>query len=288
MHYFRCMRADALRIASTASRFLFLMIALSPAYALAYTPAAPADPDFIYSFNTPGTLYASEYMQNTTSPYFWISSGGRMIIENGIGKTIQGRLPTGDISQVDYARVNPLDTDGGHYPQNTFRLVTRNTWGNGEESVQFRVTAQNLTNTPNRDGYSGIFLFSRYKDKDNLYYAGIRDDGLAVLKKKIGGEYYTLTYAQAFGTWGAYDKFSNPSLIPSWQWIGLKARTTTLSGGKVKIELLVDRANTGNWQPLVSYVDSGVGGAAFTGSGSGGIRTDYMDVQFDEFRFKAL
>jgi hypothetical protein len=250
--------------------------------------ADAASGELYYSCNVEGDLYAATYSGRSTSPYWWVSSGGRMLIREGICETIQGRLPSDDPSRIDYARVNPLDTQNGYYPQNTFRAVTKSTWGNSEQAMRFRITAQNHTNTPNRDGYSGVFLFNRYKDKDNLYYAGVRDDGLAVIKKKIGEEYYTLTYTQVFGDFNDYNKSTMTSFLPTWQWMGLKTRVTTNADGSVKLQLFLDKNDSGVWRLVASYTDRGVGGTAFSASGHGGIRSDYMDVQFDDYYEKAI
>lgn len=250
--------------------------------------AAPVSSDFLYSCNVEGDLFAAMTQDRSTSPYFWVSSGGRMEMREGLCETIQGKLPVSDPSRIEYARVNPLDTGNGYYPQNTFRLVTRAAWGNSEESVRFRITAQNLTNTPNREGYSGVFLFNRYLDKDNLYYAGVRDDGLAIIKKKIGTTYYTLAYTQVFGSFSQFDKVTDPSFLPTWQWMGIKTRVTNNSDGSVTIRLYLDKNDSGNFVQVASYTDRGIGGAPFRANGKGGIRTDYMDVQFDDFSEKAL
>lgn len=232
-------------------------------------------------------LQAAGSMAQSSSPYFWISSGGRLEIKNGVGQTIQGELPLTDAARIVYAKVNPLDTDQGKLPQNTFRLVSKSTWQNAEERVLFRVTKHNLTDTPNRDGYSGIFLMTRYRDKDNLYYAGLRNDGFAVIKKKIRGTYYTLSDVTYF-TGVPYDKFRNPSLIPTNTWMGMKVETVTETDGTVHITLFVDQNNTGTWQNVLSATDRGVGGRPFGGAGHGGIRTDYMDVEFDYVAFKSM
>ena len=243
---------------------------------------------FVYSFNIPGSLEASTYMENSTSPYFWISSGGRMIIKDGVGETIQGPLSVGDPEQVNYATVNPLDTVGGLYPQNTFRLITRNTWENTEEEAYFNIVKTNLTDTPNREGYSGLLLFSRHMDSNNLYYAGIRQDGLAIIKKKIDGVYYSLIYKQVFGNYNDYNKITNPNLMPQNQWLGLRLRTTTNIDGTVDLNLMGDLTGNGDWVTLLNARDNGVGGSTLTSPGSGGIRTDYMDVKFKDFQIKKI
>jgi hypothetical protein len=133
-----------------------------------------------------------------------------------------------------------------------------------------------------------VLLFNRHVDKDNLYYAGLRDDGLAVIKKKIGGEYFTLDYTQIFGDFNNYNKWTNPSFLPLNQWFGLKTRVTTLSNGSVYIQLFLDRNNDGNWKQILTATDNGIGGRPITQAGSGGIRSDYMDLQFKDFEETAF
>lgn len=256
----------------------------------AVIPDAPKNEkrSFFYSFETDGELLSATSMPQSSSPYFWVSSGGRMVIQNGIGSTLAGTMPTNDPAHKAYAKVNPLDTDGGKHPQNTFRLVTKSVWGNADQRIAFRITNQNLTNTPNRDGYSGIFLMNRYADKDNLYYAGIRDDGQAIIKKKIGGKYYTLGSVQVFGKKGQYHKTKNPSLLPSQHWMGMKSRVVNNADGSATITLMLDYDATGAWKTVLSAKDTGVGGKVLSEAGHGGLRTDYKDVEFDNFEFREL
>ena len=256
-------------------------------------PVPPPPPEgtpnpahFLYTFNKDGILDGSTEMRDSTSPYFWISSGGQLIIEDGVGKTIQGARTNGDFWHDAYAKVNPLDTENGKHPQNTFRLVTKSAWQDVEESATFRITKYNLTNTPNRDGYSGLFLMGRYIDQYNLYYAGIRDDGLGIIKKKINGKYYTLAVEQVYGNKENYRK-SAAGFLPANTWIGIKARMTNV-GSSVRIELFLDRDNNGNWQKTVTTTDNGIGGPALLKAGHGGIRTDYKDVEFDNFEFQGI
>ncbi len=103
---------------------------------------------FSYTFNTPGTLYEVGGSGNSTSPYWWVDSGAKFIIENGIGSTIQGSLATDDPWRLAYARDNPQDTDNGYHPQNIFRLVTKPTWTDYVQQIYFKVTASNLSASP--------------------------------------------------------------------------------------------------------------------------------------------
>ncbi len=63
-----------------------------------------------------------------------------------------------------------------------------------------------------------------------------------------------------------------------------------LPDGKVKIDLYIDKGWTGVWTLAASATDDGksYGGAAITNPGYGGIRTDFMDVEFENFRLRNL
>lgn len=282
-------RAAPLWTSLCAGAALFVLFAaigmpFNPAEAVS---AARVSSPFRYTFNSAGMLAEAGSMSETSSPYFWLNSGAYLPIKNGIGSTVIGALPSDDYWRQLYARTNPLDTGNGYYPQNLFRLVTRSTWGDVEERVSFKILKTNLTDTPNRDCYSGVLLFGRYKDGDNLYYLGLRHDGSATIKKKINGTYYTLASAQIFGSKGEYDRWNNPNLIPENQWMGMKARFDNLANGSVKITLYLDRYNNGIWKEILTATDSGTGGGVLS-PGSGGIRSDYMDVQFDDFEIRNI
>ncbi len=257
-------------------------------FTLSSSDASAQTTPWRYTFNSPGVLLEAGSMADSTSPYFWVNSGGKFIIKDGLGMTNQGALSTLDPARQIYSVMNPLDTGNGYYAQNTLRLITKASWGSVDETVKFRITKTNLTDTPNRDGYSGIFLFGRYKDQHNLYYVGLRHDGQAVIKKKIGGTYHTLGEKQVFGAQSAYDRMSNPNLMPENTWMGLRARFENLANGSVRITLYLDKVDTGSYAQVLSVTDAGTGGAPFTATGKAGIRTDYMDVQFDDFELRNL
>lgn len=251
-------------------------------------PVAVAPALLTYTFNKDGTLFETGKVKDSSSPYFWVTSGGELQIKGGVGKTIQNQLSADDRVRLIYKAMNPLDTAEGYTPQNTFRMVTKATWGNVDETILFRIAKTNLTNTPNRDGYSGIFLMGRYRDANNLYYVGIRHDGQAVIKKKINGAYHTLGHTQAFGEQSQYHKWSKPNLLPQNQWVGLRARFENLANGSVRIRMYLDAKNSGAFKEIVTVTDAGIGGPAHTGNGSGGIRTDFMDVEFDNYDVRAF
>ena len=261
-----------------------------PTNALPTITQNPLPSPFLYTFNVPGILYESGTMAESSSRYFWVNSGAKFIIANGTGQTIQGTLIPDEPWRVKYARTNPLDTGNGYYPQNIFRLVTRNTWKNFSQQIQFKLTNVNITDTPNRDGYSGVLFLNRYHDGANLYYAGLREDGTAVIKKKVGGRYYTMASRAVF-TERVYDKWTNPNLIPMNTWMGLKSEVRDLPDGSVSIVLWLDKNNTGAWQKVLSTVDSnGKYGSTsvIEGPAYAGLRTDYLDVQFKAYKFSEI
>ena len=88
---------------------------------------------------------------------------------------------------------------------------------------------------------------------------------------------------------GAYHRDTNPNLLPQNTWFGVRSVVKNLSGGRVQIQLYVDRTNTGKWELATEAIDDGsVGGPVIAGEGYGGLRTDYMDVTFDNYYMKAL
>lgn len=263
-------------------RILFLSLSLS---ALGLAPAlARADGALRYTFNSAGTLFEAANPAESTSPYWWVNSGGKLVIKDGVGMTAAGDQKAGDPWRLLYAATNALDTDGGLHPQNIFRLVTKGVWADADTSVEFKITKAHRSDSPNRDAHNGILFFSRYQDGDNLYYAGVRADGQAVIKKKIGGTYHTLASVQIFGRDGVYDRDDEPMLLPLKKWTGMKLETLNRKDGSVFLRLFLDRENDGTYVSILSAVDAGTGGSPFRAAGHSGIRTDFLDVSFDDFR----
>lgn len=239
------------------------------------------------TFSTWGTLEEAGSMATSSSDSWWLNSGGRLELRNGSARTIQGDLPNGDRWRAAYASADPTDTDGGVRPQNLFRLVTRSAWRNVREGFYFRIRATDLSNSPNRAESNGILIFSRYRDSDNLYYAGVRVDGTAVVKKKSRGSYHLLGQTKILP--GSYDRWSSPNLLPLDRRIGLKTRTTTQSDGSVLVEVFWNLLDGRGWVRLLEAVDTGdAGGPPLDQAGFGGIRTDFMDVEFDTFEAAPL
>jgi hypothetical protein len=127
---------------------------------------------------------------------------------------------------------------------------------------------------------------SRYRSSATLYYAGIRVDGTAVIKKKYEGTYYTLAQAPVFP--GTYDSANEPDLLPHDSWLGLRVETQTASDGSVSVTLYLNRG--AGWERLLSAKDAGEYGGTppITGGGCLGIRTDFMDVSFRDFSAEEL
>ncbi len=270
-------------------REVFLMILLfslilvaSSVYA---STAAVVSSPFHYYFSSDGTLQEAGNQEESTSPYWWLNSGAKLIISNGTGKTVQKELSYNDKWRLIYLSSNPIDTDNGYHPQNIFRLITRSKWQNSQEITYFKITRDQLSSSPNRDAYNGLLSMSRYQDDNNLYYSGIRVDGNAVIKKKIKGTYYTLAYNKIFN--GTYNRLSNPNLLPKNIWIGLKTQVNN-TDGKVNIKLYMDKNRTGNWTLIAEANDDGKYGSPILNEGYAGIRTDFMDVEFDDFEMLNL
>ena len=241
---------------------------------------------FNYSFSQAGMLHEAANMNVSSSPYWWVNSGGFIRVGNGTGGTPIGELPAHTSWRKLYSISNPVDTDNGYRPQNIFRLVGRSQWQDVMQTMYFKVEKTNLSASPNRNASNGILLFTRYTDGNNLYYAGIRVDGNAVIKKKKSGSYTTLGQKKIIP--GVWNSKNTPNLLPQKTWIGIRTITKN-EGNAVRVTMFTDVGKTGTWTEVLSVLDDGTrGGAALTAAGYGGVRTDFMDVSFDDYQLSEI
>ncbi|QQG38393.1 MAG: hypothetical protein HYS26_02495 [Candidatus Kaiserbacteria bacterium] len=250
--------------------------------------AITATSTFVYTFNSDGVLQEAGSMQESTSPYWWLDSGGKLLLQSGLGSTVQGELPSLDKWRLAYLKSNPVDTDQGYHPQNLLRLLTKQKGDNIRSQAQFKIVKDNFSASPNRNASNGLLLMMRYQDYKTLYYAGIRVDGTAVIKKKYNGTYYTMAQKSIFP--GTYVPGGSVNLLPHGEWIGLRSETFTNADGSVTVRLFMQRAGQSTWTKLLEVRDSGQYGGTqpIRAAGYTGIRTDFMDVQFDTFRAEAI
>lgn len=215
---------------------------------------------------------------------WWLSSGAQFEMRDGLGRTVQGELPRDADWRRRYAESNPVDTDDGAHPQNLLRLVARNRWGDFRQEVRFKIQHVNLSKSAERGEWSGVLLFLRYQDSDNLYYAGLRMDGTAVIKKKLAGQYTTLAQQPVYAQPTAWDRERHPSLLPMRHWIGLAAAIRTDADGAVHITVSVrDGERHEGWRRVVEAVDEGRDGAVLRNPGHAGLRGDFMDLEFSDY-----
>jgi hypothetical protein len=235
---------------------------------------------FSYNFAITGIVNEVSPMDSSSSPYWWVNSGGELRLSENRGWTVQGELPQGSKWRLLYAANNPTDTDNGYHPQNIFRLVSRSQWENFRQEAYFMITNNNLSSSSNRNASNGLLLFNRYKDGNNLYYTGVRVDGAAVIKKKKNGAYTTLAYVRGIYP-GTYNESSSPNLMPKNEWLGIRSEVKTLSDGAVNIKVFIDKGWRGQWELVAEATDRN---SPVLGKGYGGIRTDFMDVKFDNYK----
>jgi len=241
---------------------------------------------FSDNFNENKVIEESGGMNESSNPYWWINSGAFLIKEGGVGKTLFGGISTNSKWQNAYLQHNAVDTDNGYHPQNIFRLITRSKWQNFQQTIYAKIEKYNLSESRNRSESNGLLLFNRYIDSDNLYYTGIRVDGTAVIKKKINGNYYTLAQKSFYKADVPYNRDTNPNIIPSQKWIGLRSEIKTNPDNTVSIKFFIDKDKTGNWILAVEAKDDGktYGGSAILSEDYAGIRTDFMDIEFDDYK----
>lgn len=243
---------------------------------------------FFDNFSDEFILEESGNMESSLSDNWWVNSGAFLYSSNGTGKTIFGELKKNSKWQEKYKDYNSSETDTGYHPQNIFRLVTRSKWQNFNQECYYKINRYIISNAKERSESNGILLFNRYQDEDNLYYTGLRVDGTIVIKKKYRGEYYLM--AQKIFFTGIYKRKINPNLLPIGRWIGLKSEVINNRDQTVSIKVYVDKNNSGQWNLAIETVDDGkrFGGVAIKKEGYAGIRTDFMDVEFDNYKIKEI
>lgn len=240
--------------------------------------------NFTENFEKTLTIEENWPMRKSGNPDWWVTSGGIMNFENGVGKTITDNLLSANPWVDRYFTANATDTASGTRPQNIFRLVLKKTAKNFTQSVYYKITKYDLSQSSNRNSSNGILLFNRYKDENNLYYTGVRVDGQVVVKKKLAGLYSTLATKKVID--GQYDIQDNPNLIPLHEWIGVKSDVMTDDSGRVHLKVYTDIGRTGEWTLQLNALDDGITfGKTIPDAGYGGIRTDFMDVEFDDYTF---
>lgn len=219
---------------------------------------------------------------------WWLDSGASFSVLGGIGKTVLGELATTSFWRIKYETNNPADTDEGFHPQNIFRLVNKNKWQDSNQEVLFKIDKYNLSQSKNRNESNGVLLMSHYLDADNLYYAGLRVDGFAVIKKKINGKYITLGEKKYSNV--KYNKQSGLVSLPMNKWIGEKLETKNNSDDTVELILYVDLSGSGEWQELLDLRDSlrSSGAPPLISAGNTGIRSDFMDVEFSNYKVEKI
>lgn len=244
--------------------------------------------EFTEDFSVDTILVETGSMSESASTNWWLNSGAYLSISKGLGKTIQGELSNQDEWRIKYKAYNSSETDDGYHPQNIFRLVTRHQWKNFLQESYFKINRYILSQDKARSGSNGLLLFNRYQDGDNLYYTGIRVDGTVVIKKKTKGIYHTMAQEPLYP--GKYDRRSNPNLLPMDTWIGLRSEVLDNPNGTVSIKVYQDKNRSGDWQLILTATDDGkrYGGAAIKNEGYAGIRTDFMDVEFDDYKIEEL
>lgn len=239
------------------------------------------------NFSSPRIIEETDQMNESKDKNWWLNSGAFLYVNSRTARTIFGKLDKNDKWRKKYYDYNSSETDDGYRPQNIFRLVTRSKWQNFQQECYFKIHHYEVSPDKHRAASNGLFLFNRYRDSDNLYYTGLRVDGTAVIKKKQGGKYYLMAQRKIFS--GKYHRQKNPNLLPKNQWLGLRSEIETVANNKVVIKVFVKLLPKKKWQEVITVEDNGkkYGGPAILDSAFAGVRTDFMDVEFDNYKIKS-
>ena len=88
-----------------------------------------------------------------------------------------------------------------------------------------------------------------------------------------------------------YDRNENPNLLPMDEWLGLKAEFRNTPDGNVDVKLYAKVGKNGEWKLAASVIDDGrkeFGTHIIDGEGHAGIRTDFMDVEFSNYKISEI
>lgn len=260
-----------------------------PSAVVTPTIAASGNVLFEDDFGTDKILEEAASPEASKDTHWWLNSGGQLWMRDGMAMTVQGEAQPGIKWKRLYAESSPVDTDEGKFPQNLFRLIHLEICKDCRQQVYFSVKKNNLNVSPNRNQSNGVFLMSRFQDDgDTVYYLGLRVDGSAVIKKKVDGVYWTLASAVIYPNPG-YDSVANPNVLPKDTWTGMRATVRNIDGQKVSLVLEIDEDRSGNWEEALRVEDvmndqSGVIGVG----GYQGLRSDFMDVAWDDYALEGL
>lgn len=136
----------------------------------------------------------------------------------------------------------------GYTDSPVFRAVTQKS-----DFDNFTLSTNAMKATLGKDAWDGLQVFFRYKDYDNLYAAGIRNDNALHLKKKVAGEYFELARVE-------FDS----NRLNHWYNIKVVAQND-------HIQVFVDE---------IMYID--VYDSSFS-EGKVGARTDNITANFDDY-----
>ena len=225
----------------------------------------------------------------SSNPCWWLNSGAVFSMEDSVGETLQGELSLLSKWRELYEKSDSIDTEGGLYPQNLFRLINKSKWQDVRTSVDVSISSYRLSSSPNRNGTNGVFLIARYIDANTLYLAGIRTDGTAVIKRKLNGVYRTLGSVW-FNPNAIHSYSSDSNFLPMGNWFGLAMEVKNGEDGEVHIKLDFSEDGT-KWQTLLSTSDwpgSFENGLFLRAPSSVGIRTDFLDAEFKNYKITKL
>lgn len=235
-----------------------------------------------YEFKVDGVLQEAASAPLSSSPSWWLLSGGSLIIENGVGRTIHGKLSTENAIRKRYALDQPVSSDNGYHPQNIFKLLTKETPRDFRQEITVTVKDLNLLNSQNVNPWNAVSLISRYQNGTAFYYGSLRMDGKAVIKKKAGGAHYDLASAKPID--GTYEALGRPNLLPLNQTMRLALETMTNDDGSVALRMYRDETNSGAWKLIAEARDDGISkGPVISAGGHAGFFSDYMDLVFDDY-----
>jgi hypothetical protein len=151
-----------------------------------------------------------------------------------------------------------------------FRLLTaRADFGDVELTFDLQNESLTTSNTTPANPWDGAHVMARYQSEKSHYYFSVnRRDETALIKKKVGEQYWDLTPAA-------------PAGVPFGQWQKVKLKVVDNPAGSVSLWLWRDG------RLLAQAVDRNAGGPPIRGGGRLGLRGDNARLRFGHFKVEA-
>lgn len=213
-------------------------------------------------------------------------TGGMIETQNGSTDVASLDVTSGDLRATN----DPSTT--GRTTDNVFRMLAeklnggaRVSWDTMSVKSTFYVEQWNTLPPGSDVEWLGLHLFARYQTEYDLYVASLRSNGDIYIKRKLCGSYVKIASHTARFESDGTAMF--PNGVPTGQWIDIEfsvAGNTAVFKINGNKQFRLSRYNVGNVDLTVPFTSTNPENPLqVIPGGTGGIRTDYANVRFENW-----